>query len=370
MWRRTTIANVETLNDTEVWEYALPNAGVLNAVFLQLRATNGATSNLGNALTQCVNAIQVVDGGRILADLTGDQAQAVTLVAAKNEPRSVISEGVSDVQTYQALIPFGMKLYDNDVGLDLSKLRNPRLRVDFDLTAVRAAGATGFVTGTARISSVLLINDGADTPSPSSFLKSHEIKRWTTAASGDELTQAPIDGPWAKLFVRAHKTNVNPDAVLTDVKVTFDSGRFVAIDELTKWQADAFALFLGRKPFFHFTAFKADAEVFDTRHGSVDNMSAQALIDTNVAVLATFEAGRPTINLNVLGAGTTQTTEDDIYIGAQVNNPYKTIVYDFVPQGLLSVDQYSRGDIVLTQGTDAAAASLVLQQIMDNITVQ
>jgi hypothetical protein len=274
------------------------------------------------------------------------------------------------VQTYQALVPFGMKLYDNEVGLDLSKLRAPRIRVDFDLTAVRAAGATGFVTGTGRLSSMLIINDGADAPSPDTFLKSHEIKRWTTAASGDEVTQAPIDGPWARLIARAFVTANNPDDVLTNLKVTFDSGANVVIDELTKWSADAFALFLGYRPRFAFTAFKADTETFDTRHGGVDAVTGLALIDTNVACLAGWEAGVCTVNLNVLGAGTTQATADSIYIEAEVNNPYMCMVWDFMPQGLLEVSPYSRGDVVVTQGVASAAASLVLQQMMPNILVE
>lgn len=370
MWRRTTIASVVTLSDTEVYEYSIPTSGVLNAVFLQLRATNGATSNLGAALALCVKSIQIVDGGRILLDVSGEQAQLLTMLLTGATPRSVISEILSNVQTYQALVPLGFKLYDNDVGLDLTKLRAPRLRVDVDLTAVRATGATGFVSGTGRLSAMLIINDGADVPSPDTFMKSHEIKRWTTASSGDEVTQAPIDGPWARLIVRAFKTATNPDAVLTNLKVTFDSGKNVVIDELTKWQADAFALFFGHRPRFAFTAFAKDTDTYDMRHGGVDAVTGLALTDTNVACLAGWEAGVATVNLNVLGAGTTQATEDTVYIEAVVNNPYMCVVYDFIREGLLDVSPYSRGDIVLTQAVSAAAASLVLQQLMPNVMVE
>lgn len=365
-WRRTTVANVVSLSDTEVWEYSLPSSGILNAVFLQLRATNGATSNLDAPLEACVNAIQIVDGGRVLLDLSGPQTQIVSLLAAKSEPRSMVSEQLSEVQTFQALLPLGMKLYDDEMGLDLSKLVNPRLRVDVDLTAVRATGATGFVSGTGRLSCVLIVNDGSDVPTPANFLKSHEIKRWTTGSSGDEVTQAPIDGPWARAIVRAHVANSNPDDVLTNIKMTFDSGRFVALDELTKWAADSFGLFLGRVPRFMASVFHADAETHDLRHGGIDTFTAQALTDTNVACLESFEAGRPTINLNLLGAGTTQATEDQVWISFFANHPYMCLVWDFVPQGLLDVAAYGRGDIVLTQAVGSAAASIVLQQVMVN----
>lgn len=366
MWRRSTVANVVTVSDVEVYEISLPTRGILNAALLQVRATNGATSNLAAALAQCISSVQLVDGGRVLCDLSGDQAQMVTLLGTGCEPRSVVSEYLSEVQTYQAMIPFGLKLYDNQVGLDLAKLHNPKIRVDIDLTAVRAAGATGFVSGTGRLSCVLIVNDGAEAPSPASYLKSAELKRWTTAASGDEVTSAPMDGPWARLIVRAFKAGSNPDDILTDLKVAFDAGLFVPIDELTKWAADATGLFLGRVPRFQHSIFAKDTETYTTRHGGIEECLAQALVDTNVSCVAAFEDGQVTVNLNVLGAGTTQGTEDQVWLSHKAHHPYSCMFWDFVPQGLLPVAGYTRGDITLTQGVVTGAASIVLQQIMEN----
>jgi hypothetical protein len=366
MWRRSTVANVVTLSDIEVYEITLPTRGILSAALLQLRATNGATSNLAASLAQCVSAIQVVDGGRLLCDLTGEQAQMVTLLGAGCAPRSVVSEYLSEVQTYQALIPFGMKLMDNEVGLDLSKLKNPKLRVDVSLTAVRATGATGFVSGTGRLSCVLILNDGADMPSPATYLKSAEIKKWTTAASGDEVTNPPMDGPWARLIVRAFKAGSNPDDILTDLKVDFDAGQSVPIDELTKLAADSSGLFLGDVPRFQASVFAKDTETYTTRHGGLEQVKAQALVDTNVACVAAFEDGQVTFNLNVLGAGTTQATEDQIWLDFAANHPYSCMFWDFVPQGMLPVSGFTRGQVTLTQGVVSGAASIVLQQLMEN----
>lgn len=364
MWRRSTIANVETLSDTETWEYDLPRAGVLNGFFMQLRATNGATSNLDNSLAQCVTAVQVRDGGKCLMDVTGDQLQMLSLINSKQPPRSVISEGADDVQTYQALALFGRHLFDNEVGLDLAQLVNPKLRVDFDLTAVRAAGATGFVSGTGRISCVLLLNDGEGAPTPATYVKSAEIKRWTTAASGDEVTQGPLDGPWMRLIARAHLANNNPDAILTDLKVSFDSGRFVALDELTKWAADGLGQFLGALPWLAYTLFRADTDTRDLRSAGIESFSCKTLLDTDDAHLEGFEAGRPTLNVVIAASGLTEGTDGDIYVGVQSHHPYMCMLWDFMGQGMLDVTPYTRGDIVFTQGVASAAASIVLQQMM------
>lgn len=366
MWRRSTVANVVTFSDVEVYEITLPTRGILNAALLQIRATNGATSNLAASLAQCVASIQLVDGGRVLFDLTGEEAQFVSLLAAGCAPRSVVSEYLSEVQTYQAWIPFGMKLMDDEVGLDLSKLRAPKLRIDLSLTAVRATGGSGFVSGTGRLSCVLIMNDGADMPSPANYLRSAEIKRWTTAASGDEVTNPPMDGPWARLIVRAFKAGSNPDDILTNVKVDFDAGQSVPIDELTKWAADSLPLFLGNLPRFQATIFAKDTETYTTRHAGLEQVKAQALIDTNVACVAAFEDGEVTINLNVLGAGTTQATEDQIWLDFSANHPYSCMYWDFIKQGMLPVGGFTRGQVTLTQGVVSGAASIVLQQLMEN----
>lgn len=366
MWRRATIANVETLSDTQVWEYSLPTSGILGAVFLQLRATNGGTSNLDNTVEQSINSIQLVDGGRVMLDLSGAQAQMVSMLSSKASVRSVVSEGAGDGQTFQVLVPFGLKLYDNDVGLDLGTLRNPKLRVDFDLTNVRAVGGTGFVGGTGRISAFILINDGSDAPVPGQFVKSHELKQWTTAVSGDETTQAPVDAPWMRIIVRAHLAGNNPDDVLTDIKVSFDSGQFVAVDELTRWAADSLGPFLGFVPQFAFTLLRGDGESRDLRHGGIEAIAAQALLDTDTVNVASFESGNPVLNVNIGSLGTTQAAAGDIFLHATAQHPFMSMVWDFAGQGMLAVDQFDRGDIVLTQAVASAAASIVLQQLSTN----
>lgn len=366
MWRRSTIASAETLADTEVWEYSLPTSGVLNGFLLHIENTNGGTDNVFNPIYKNINKIQVVDGGRVLMDVTGVQAEFLSLLGGGGEPRSKIREAASDVQSFQALLLFGLKLWDNGLGLDLSKLANPKIRVDVDFTSVRAVGATGFVSGSGNISAVLLINDGADVPSVSDYIKSHEIKRWTTAASGDEVTAGPVDGAWARLIVRAHVAGSCPDDVLTDIKVTFDAGQLVAVDEKTKWQSHAFPLMFGRYPRFEFTLYRTDAETIDLEHGSIQAYSLQRITNDQSGNLTSIGCGNVVTALWDGSATAAASTDENTTINIWPAHPYMSFVYDFVPMGLLPVGEFQRGDIVLTQGVASAAASIVLQQIMAN----
>lgn len=366
MWRRSTIASAETLSDTEVWEYSLPRSGILSGVLLHLENTNGGTDNLFNPIYKNISAIQLVDGGRVLLNVTGVQAEMLSLLASGGEPRSKVREAAGDVQSFQALLVFGRRLFDNDFGVDLSKLRNPKLRVDVDFTSVRAVGATGFVSGSGNISAVVFLNDGDDQPTPASYVKSHEIKRWTTAASGDETTQGPVDGAWRRLLVRAHVAGQTPDDVLTDIKVSFDSGQLVAIDEKTKWQSHALPLMFGRYPRFEFTLFRTDAETIDLEHASIQHYTLQRVTNDQSGNLTSIGAGNVVTALWDGSAAAAASTDENTVIGIWPAHPYMTFVYDFEPMGDLGVTGFERADIVLTQAVASAAASIVLQQVVEN----
>ena len=366
MWRRSTIASAETLSDTEVWEYQLPRSGVVSGILLHIENTNGVTDNLMNPVYRNINKIQLVDGGRILLDVTGVQAEMLSLLVSGGEPRSKVREAGGDVQSMQALVLFGRRLFDNEMGLDLSKLVNPKLRVDVDFTNVRGVGGTGYVSGSGTISAVLFLNDGADVPSPSQFVKSHEIKRWTTAASGDEVTQGPVDGPWSRLIVRAHVAGSSPDDVLTDIKVSFDSGQLVSIDEKTKWQSHAFPLLFGRYPRLEFTLFRTDAETIDLEHASIQAYTLQRVTNDQSGNLTSIGSGNVVTALWDGSAGAAANTDENTTINIWPAHPYMSMVYDFVEMGMLDAPSFERADIVLTQAVASAAASLVLQQFMAN----
>ena len=369
MWRRFAIAAAETLADTEVWEYSLPRSGVLSGVLLHIENTNGGTDNLINAIYKNIAKIQLVDGGRVLLDLTGVQAEFLSLLNTGGEPRSVVREDASAVQTFQALILFGRHLWDNEMGLDLSKLRNPKLRVDVDFTTVRGVGATGFVTGSGTMSGVLFVNDGADSPSPDRYVKSHEIKRWTTAASGDEVTQGPVDGPWRRLIVRAHVAGSLPNAVLTDIKVAFDSGQFVAIDEQTKWQSHALPLILGRHPRIEQTLSRTDAETIDIEHASIEHYSLSTTSILDRVQLTAYVHGNIVTSVVVGSTAAASSADNVLTLATWPAHPFMSFMYDFIGMGDLGAEAYERADIQLTQAVAAAAASIVLQQSMENRAV-
>lgn len=373
MWRRNLVANARTLADVEVFEHRLPTSGILSGFLVRFVATNGATSNLDNPLRLNVNSVQVRDGGRVLLDLSGREAELVSMLASWRPPASVVSEILGVVQSWEVFIPFGMKPFDNEVGLDLSLLRNPVLRVDVDLTSVRAVGVTGFVTGSGAISVVVLINDGADALTPATFLKSTEIKQFTTAASGDEITQAPVSGSWARLLIGAGLANNLPSAVITDIKVSFDAGQLVVLDEPTILAARFLSTLQRLYGPFRADLFRADADTWDTGHGGLEAVQLTREADNTNIRAAGFAAGRVTINAEdddgTTGIPAADTTDLLTHAEFWASQPYQSLIYDFAMMGTLDVRQFDRGEIVLTQGVAAALATIVLQEFSANQSV-
>lgn len=366
MWRRATIANNEVLANTQVWEYRLPRSGILNAALIHLEATNDPAGNLSNELWECVNRIQILDGSRTIVDMSGLQSQVVTLWATKAEARSLWLEGLNAVQTFDALVPLGLKKYDNEYGLDLSILKNPVIRVDVDLTNIRAVGAGGYLTNSLNISAVLLINDGENQPTPTGFLKTHEIDSWTTAAAGIQVTQGPVDAPWVRLFVRSHLVNTLSDTIITAVRASFDSGQFVPIDEDTIWQANAIPIMLGRYPRYEACLLRADAATVDTFHS---RLMAPAGFNTDplqTLLTVPFITGQLTIELTTATTGVGSAVAEDLHVHWSCIYPFSTVTWDFADMGFIEAQKYQRADVQSTQGVAAAAAQVWIQQMMPN----
>ena len=185
-WRRYVAADAESLSDTEVWDYSLGTTGILSGAVVIIKATNGSTSNVDNPIAGLVNKIEITDGARKLHSVTGIEEQALAAYDLKQVAPDTEDMNADKEQVGVFTVKFGRYLGDNDYFLDLSKLSNPKLEVDFDITNVRAAGATGFVSGSADITVILIKDDTGPFPAPKGYLRAIEQYSWTTAASGDE----------------------------------------------------------------------------------------------------------------------------------------------------------------------------------------
>lgn len=218
------------LDDTGTKPLDLKTTDPISAIRLDFKGTNGATSNKENWLNDVITKIEIVDGSDRQVSLNMKQAQALQFFNTKKTPLMRCEERGGGSYNEQVLIQFGRFLWDPEYYLDLTKFDNPQLRITTDEDAVRAMGATGFVSDSLKVTVNLhVIEEGAETAK--GFLMQKEVYSFTAGTSGDEHVDMPQDYSVAGILLRAFYTQNDFDETLSNLKVSCDTDKFVPIDK-------------------------------------------------------------------------------------------------------------------------------------------
>jgi len=228
-----------TKKDTDTHTKDLELTEPISAIEIEVECTNGATSNKGNYISDIVTKIEVVDGSDVLASLNMSQLEALHFYKTGKMPCIFPGEWPSGIQRHNAALFFGRYLWDREYALDPKKFTNPQLKVTFNKAAIRAAGATGFASGD-NIKLSLIAKVFADLPAPAQFLMQKQIVSFTSASSGEKRVDLPRDYTYRMILARLWKQLSDIDEIITDIKLTADTDKFIPFNRKTK-QLDAFA---------------------------------------------------------------------------------------------------------------------------------
>lgn len=201
---------------------------IITAFFIEFRATNGSSGNKANLLADCITSFELVDGSNTIVSLTGYQLAALTMFQRGYIPYSLITEVPSNVQNLVGEILFGRWHGDTPYALDPSKFSNLQYRIKWNLAAVRAVAVTAFGTGTLTFTLVAEIMEGAQTPQGCMTYKQHY--QFTTAASGVEYIDLPLDRRMRGLMVRSSSASGGGLYGISNVRLSCDQGKFVPFD--------------------------------------------------------------------------------------------------------------------------------------------
>jgi len=363
--RETYILKDTSVSDSETLTQDIKLTDPIAEIEVRYRATNGATSCQQHRIRDDVSKVELVDGSDVLYSLPMISGIALNFYEAGELPPAEISEAGGVTQYETVFLRFGRFLTDYRLALDPQRFANLQLRLTHALTIDAAAG---FATGTGYVTVIARVLENAP-QAPEGFLMSKEHYSWTTAASGDEVIDLPIDYPYRLLGVRAYEHGVSIMSSITNVKLTLDSDKVVPFD-----LASRDLVYLCERTFGWA---RYCAHLFETNNDTImagvsvprcwdifsrkdlDFATADAIAGDKLTLSVTKTTTTPTVDAET----------SDVALGQVVQGvaPEGVLAYLFGakndPDTWLDPTPYKSSQLKVTQGNAGAAASVFLQQL-------
>lgn len=362
-YRNVELYYQKALDDVGTWINELKTSDPISAIRLTFVGTNGATYCKDNRLNDVITKIEIVDGSDQLLSLTLKEAQALEFRRKGKMPFMRPGEKASGGQEESCLLLFGRFLWDPEFYLDLTKFKNPTLKITTNIAAVAAAGATAFLAGSLKVTVDLHVIEEGAAPA-SAFMMAKNIRGFTSATSGDEPTALPIDYPYVGLMVRAFTAGNDVDENLSHLKINCDTGKFIPLDKKVKDIYKAEEQDLGPALIKYWLNRKnGDTVTHDLNHDPIPALFPVA--SGHIAGCTYSWSSRFVLTL-VDSAGAAVTTEEEIVMHVHGSCPHSTIHVPFGlrnnPETYFDPTLYGDIDLVLTQAA-ASAVSIVLEQL-------
>jgi hypothetical protein len=353
----------QSLDDEGTKIIDLHTADPISAIRLNFRGTNGSGSNKDHRLDDVITKIELVDGSDQLLSLSLKELLALQFRRTGRIGRYRPAEGVSQVSDMTGLILFGRYLWDKEYYMDLTKFRNPQLKITSSLAASGGVATTAWATGSLKVTIDLHIMEEGAEPAKG-FMMAKNIRGFTSATSGDEPTPLPKDHPYVGLMVRAYTLGNDVDENISRLKINCDSGKFTPIDKKV--------LDLYRRERDDFGDAIVDYIIFrkldDVVTHPINHDPIITLVCAHRQYVATADysySGRFPIRVDDV-AGNGITSETDIYMTVRGGCPFSTVHLPFglrnEPDSYFDPSLYDDIELVLTQAA-ASAVSIILEQL-------
>ncbi len=353
----------QALDDVGTKIIDLRTSDPISAIRLMFTGTNGATYCKDNRLNDVITKIELVDGSDQLLSLSLKEAQALEFRRKGKMPFMRPGEKGSGGQEEGCLLLFGRHMWDPMFYMDLTKFKNPQLKITTNIAAVAAAAATAFLAGSLKVTiDLLTIQEGAQPAA--GFMMAKNIYGFTSGASGDEHIDMPVDYPYVGLMMRAFVAGNDVDENISSLKLNCDAGRFIPID---KHVEDIYKIeeqdlgpallkyWLNRK--------NGETVTHDLNHDPI--ISLCPTLTNRIASVGYSWSSRFSLFLTD-SAGAAITTEEEVILHVHGSCPHSTI---HLPMGsredpatYFDPTQFGDIDLVLTQAA-ASAVSVVLEQL-------
>lgn len=368
-YRAVYIENEKTLADSGTETIELAVADPISEIHIRFKAKNGGTSNKNNPISRNISKIEIVDGAKVIYSLNGMLAQSMSYYQRRIMPSMQRQGGPSENQEDHYVLRFGRYLWDRIYGLVPQNFRNLQLKITWDLATVTAVGATGFLTGSAKLTIIAkLMEDLAAAPLGYMMAKDHYS--WTTAASGEERIALPTDYPYALMVFRAWETEVKLQSTITNLKLSIDQDKDIPFDlgswDFLKFMVNEYGLFTLEQHLFAGTETNVQTwmGVNETVVAIPESPVPGAGVTNKFCDVHGVDSGH--LNMVLTDSAGTDNVDGIIQLimrGQALNHCY---AYPFglmnEPDSWLNAPEIGDIKAIITQGNAGAAANLALLQ--------
>ncbi|MCK5504550.1 MAG: hypothetical protein KAJ10_05280 [Thermodesulfovibrionia bacterium] len=196
--RMSTILASESTTTAATKVIDLTENAPLSKIVLRFKGTNNGSTPTAHP-AKMVTKIEVVDGSDVLYSMSGVEAQAMNFLETHELPFG-INEYENNIQccaTYD--LNFGRFPWDRDFALDLTRFKNPQLKISHD----KALGGSAPDAGTMAVFGYTFDDPQ---PTPANFLMTKELYSYTLTAGANEYITCPRDYPYRVLMPNSYET--------------------------------------------------------------------------------------------------------------------------------------------------------------------
>jgi len=370
-------ANTLLASDAATYKVELPTSNIMSGLLVRMQWTNGSSGGGGEDIIDAVDKIEVIrDGSEVLFSLTGIEAAKVGHFMMGKPIPHYRNDNASVVQWAYFPIFFGRYFKDPNYWLNCARATSLDLKVTYSPTISAACFASG--TGRIEVDAWMYL-DGQPGDYKGTF-KTHRIKQFTSAASGDKEVEFTRKYPLYRVYVYAYEAGVAEGTDITDVSFELNDGekvirkgRWVDIQALNTVE-------MGLETALQGVALRADNETIETRCGRINYVALTceedlaAEDDRTLVNVASISGGQITLSMVTIegsgtwAAGTLQTTDKPIHWVADGGVVGNTICFPFDimlgMDNLLNTAVYDSVDLVLTQGGAGAEVDVLVQEVL------
>lgn len=353
----------QALDDVGTKIIDLRTTDPISAIRLDFYGTNGALGNKKNRLNDVITKIELVDGSDQLLSLTLKEAQALQFRQTGKMPYMLPDEVESWVQEEQVLLMFGRYLWDPDYFMDLTKFRNPQLKITTNIAAIRALATTAYVTSTLKVTVDLMVMEEGAGPAKG-FMMAKNIYGFTAGTSGDEHIDMPIDYPYVGLMMRAFLLGNDVSENISKIKLNCDAGKFIPLEkkvaDLSKYEQENFGF-----AELAYRVFGIDQTIVEHDLNFNPRVAVAPVFGGRIAGVEWSWSGRFHLLLTD-HAGTAIAGDEIVHVIIKGNCPHSTVHIPFglrnQPETYFDPKKFGDIDLVLTQAA-ASAVAVVLEQL-------